>query len=421
MTATDDISGRTVDRRSVISVLRRLHSPEGQFDPFPLYEELRGMGDVVPAPWGGYLVTGYDACSQILRDTGTWLVPDIPWQDRQPDPERWQSPATREMSRTLSRLNGDAHTAERRSVGNPFDRRTLGAMLARIDGHVADILDDLDSQLRRNGTADFVTAVSEQLPVRVSGDWLGIPAKDREYLVDLTHRQAHATELLPTKRELAVSADATLELRAYFTDLIRRRRARPGDDVVTKLIAYWAAQYPDDRTSADEHVYILTMFLTVASLETTQTLLSVLLRHLTEEPSRWVWLRAHPEHIDDAVEEALRFDPAIHINSRYAAEDTVLCGVPIARDTVIHGLFAAANHDPRVNADPDRFDIVRKGSHLTFGSGAHYCMGAPLARLEARSLLAQLLGRFPGLRQVAPPTYARRMVFRRMTSLELTA
>ncbi|MGV9562971.1 cytochrome P450 [Streptomyces sp. NPDC003480] len=419
MTAVDDIGGISIDRRAVISVLRRLRSTDGQHNPLPVWAELRAMGDVVPAPWGGYFVTGFEACSQVLRDRN-WLVPDIAWQERRPDPERWQALATQEMSHALSRLNAPAHTCQRRALGNLFDRQTLESMRPDIEEHVERILDDLDERLRAHGDADFVATVSEQLPVRTIGRWLGIPAEHFAHILDITHRQVHAQELLPTSSELAVSAEATLQLREYFTGLVRRRRDRPGNDVVSGWIRYWDAELPDDQATADRLLYYLTMFITIASLETSATLLSNAVRLLLENPARWDWLRRHPDHIDDAIDEALRYDPPIHLNSRVAADDTVLAGVPMAKDTMVHVLYGAANHDPRRNENPHTFDILRNGAHLTFGGGAHYCLGAALARLEARTLLTSLLNRFPNLRLAAGPTYAPRMVFRRVTSLKVT-
>ncbi|MEU0052762.1 cytochrome P450 [Streptomyces sp. NPDC006184] len=419
MTAVGVIRGTTTDRRAVIPLLRRLRSAEGQADPLPVWEELRALGDVVPAPWGGYFVTGFDACSQVLRGRN-WLAPDFAWQERHADTARWQDPSTREMTRTLSRLNAPEHTAQRRALGNLFDRGTLEALRPRITAHVTRLLDRLDAQLRAHGEADFVTTVSDRLPIHTVGQWLGIPAADHPRILDFTHRQVHAQELLPTKSELAVSAQATREMRAYFTALLAHRRAHPGDDLLTSWIRYWDAQYPADRATADQTLYDLTMFITIASLETTATLLSNAVWFLTQDPARADRLRRHPEHVDDAIEESLRYDPPIHLNSRVAAADTVLAGVPVARDTTVHVLFGAANHDPRRNENPHVFDIRRRGGHLAFGGGAHYCLGSGLARLEARVLLTQLLERFPTLRPAAGPTYANRMVFRRVTSLRVT-
>ncbi|MEU2064561.1 cytochrome P450 [Streptomyces sp. NPDC013455] len=420
MTAAGVIRGTTSDRRVVIPLLRRLRSAEGQANPLPVWEDFRALGEVVPAPWGGYFVTGFELCNQILRGRN-WLVPDFAWQERQPDPARWQDPATREMTRTLSRLNPPVHTFRRRALGNLFGRDTLDALRPHIAAHAARLLDRLEAELHTHGEADFVATVADQLPVHTVGHWLAIPAEHYPHILDFTHRQVHAQELIPTKSELAISAQATLEMRAFFTGLVARRRTRPGNDVLSEWIRYWDAQYPDDRAAADQMLYDLTMFITIASLETTATLLANLVWFLTQEPARADWLRRHPEHVDDAIEEALRYDPPIHLNSRFAAEDTVLAGVPVAKDTTVHVLYGAANHDPRRNPQPHVFDIRRKGGHLTFGGGAHYCLGTMLARLEARLLLTRLLERFPTLRPTGRPTYANRMVFRRITSLKVTS
>ncbi|RPK68651.1 Biotin biosynthesis cytochrome P450 [Streptomyces sp. ADI95-17] len=407
-----------VDRRALISLLRRLKSPEGQADPYPLLADLRDMGDVVRAPWDAYFVTGYDTCSEVLRGRN-WLAPDFAWQERQADTERWEAVATQEMTKTLSRLNAPEHTCQRRSLGNLFDRSTIERLTPQVEEHVTRLLDELADKMRW-GEADFVSTVSEQLPISTIGSWLGIPPGDYAHILEITHDQVHAQELLPTKSQLAVSAEATEQLRSYFTELVKQRRASPGNDVLTGWIHTWDAREPD-RDAADEILYRLSMFVTIASLETTATLLSAMVDLLLKEPGRWEWLRENPGYIDAAVDEVLRYDPPIHINTRIAADDTVLAGVPIAKDSMVHVMYGAANHDPRRNDDPDTFDVGRGGTHLTFGGGVHYCLGAALARLEARTLLTQLLKRFPTLRAVSPAGYASRLVFRRITSLGVTA
>ncbi|MFI9330761.1 cytochrome P450 [Kitasatospora sp. NPDC052868] len=377
------------------------------------------MGDLVPAPWGGYLVTGFDACNQVLRGR-TWLVPDFAWQERQSETERWHAVATQEMSRTLSRLNSPEHTRQRHSLGNLFDRNTLLDLAPRIEADVADLLDRLAERIRVDGEADLAAVVSERLPINTVGRWLGIAPEDYAHILGMTHNQVHAQELLPTKKELAVSEAATADLRRYFTGLVRERRTNPGEDVISGWIRTWDA-LECDPAATDRVVYQLTMFVTIASLETTATLLSSLIWSLLRSPGAWEWLRARPEHIDDAIEEALRHDPPIRLNSRVAGEDTVLSGVLVPKDTMVHVMYGAANHDPRRNPDPHSFDILRRGTHLAFGGGAHYCLGAGLARLEARILMGQLLRRFPTLRAAGAPEYAPRMVFHRVTSLRVAA
>lgn len=413
---TSPVGDIAVDRRAVVPLLGRLRAPEGLAEPFPVWNEIRSLGEAVPTPWGGWLLTGFDVCNQVLRGRD-WLVPDFAWQARQPDTERWQAPATQEMSRTLSRLNPPMHTHQRRGIGNLFDRAALTRLGPMVDGHTTHLLDELAERLAR-GPADFVRPVGEMLPIATIGDWLGIPPEDHRYLVELTHDQAHAQELLPNKSQLALSEEATRQLRGYFTQLIAERRTATGEDVLSSWIRTWDELEPD-RESADEILYTLTMFVTVAALETTTTLLSTVVWRLLQDPARWDWLRRNPEHIDSALDEALRYDPPIQLNTRIAAVDTELAGIPLAKDTMVHVMYGAANHDPRANDNPGDFDILRGGNHLTFGGGIHYCLGAQLARLEARALLGQLLERFPTLHTPGAPHYASRMVFRRIISLEL--
>lgn len=418
MSAKSGIPKPVVDRRALVTLLRALKSPAGQANPFPLLAELRGMGDVVPAPWGGYFVTGFDSANQVLRGRG-WLAPDFAWQERQEDAGRWGAVATQEMTKTLARLNAPEHTCQRRSLGNLFDRTTIERLTPQVEEHVRGLLDGLAGALDGGGEADFVSLVSDRLPISTIGGWLGIPAEDHDHILEITHNQVHAQELLPNRSELAVSADATAHLRKYFTQLVQERRERPGHDVLTGWIHTWDAMEPD-RETADEILYRLTMFVTIASLETTATLLSSVVSLLAGDPERWATLRARPELVDDALEEVLRYDPPIAINTRVAAEETELAGVTVPKDAMVHVMYGSANHDPRRNEDPLTFDIGRRGNHLTFGGGVHYCLGAALARLEARSLLVQLLDRFPDIRVSTPATHASRMVFRRVTSLGVT-
>lgn len=443
MTAVDDIRGTTSapDRRLVVSLLRRMVSEEGRANPQPYWARMRALGDVVPAPWGAYFVTGFDVCTQVLRGRNR-LVPDFAWQQRRPDPERRQAPATQEMTGALSRLHPPVHTRMRRALGNLFSRQTLRDMTPDVDEHVSGLLDDLEAELSAHGEADFVGMVSEQLPMRTVGRWLAIDPVHHQRVPSFTHRQVHAQELLPTKSQLAVSAQATPEIRDFFTRLLAERRAHLDNDVVTDdsgvvtdvvsdWIRYWDAQYPGDRSAADQVLYDLVMFTTIASLETTATLLTNIIWFLTQDPARTAWLREYPERVDDAIDEVLRYDPPIQLNTRVAARDTVLAGVLVHKDAMVRVLFGAANHDPRRNPEPHRFDSHgpdpprsdprRKGVHLSFGGGIHHCLGVNLARIEARRILAQVLERLPTLQPVAPPTYGTRMVFRRITSLKVTS
>ncbi|MFF7736555.1 cytochrome P450 [Streptomyces sp. NPDC007984] len=405
------------DRRIGVPLLSRLRTERGQQDPFPVYARLRSEGAVVPAPWGGFLVTRFDLCDEALR-SGAWLEPDRHWRERQGPSARWLAPSAREMSGTLPALNPPEHAMVRRTAG-AFDRGTVERMSESVTRVTDGLLDTLADRLRRDGEADFVALVGEELPLATIGDWLALPSADRPRLRELTHEQVFAQELLPSASQLARSDAATAELRTYFMELVRERRAHRGEDPVSRWISTWDGLEPD-QDKADEAVYYLALFVLLASLETTSTLLSTMTLLLAERPERWNLVAARPDLASAFVEETLRFDPPTHVISRVAAADCTLGGVSVRADETIHLMVGAAHRDPARYRDADRFDPLRtRPAHLAFSSGIHYCLGAPLARLEARILLRRLVVRLPRLTVVRRPTMAPRVAFRRPLNLDV--
>ncbi|MFJ7590941.1 cytochrome P450 [Streptomyces sp. NPDC097617] len=403
------------DRRASASLFSRLRTVGGQADPFPIYAELRSRGEVVPAPWGGSVVTGFAACDEVLRSR-LWLEPDREWRERQGPGTRWNAPSSREMSHTLAALNAPDHTKVRRAAGT-FDRATV-ERIGRTVHRTTDRLLDTFTERIRTGEADISELVCEELPVATIGDWLGLPHADWPRLRQLTHDQVFTQELLPSASQLALSDAATAELRTYFMDLVRDRRSDPGDDPITRWIQTWDAIEPD-QDKADEAVYFLVLFVLLAALETTATLLSTMTLRLVESPERWTMVADNPDLIPGFVEETLRYDPPTHVISRVASQDTVLGGLEIRRDEMVHLMVAAAHRDPARHSDADRFDPERTPGHLAFSGGIHYCLGAPLARLEAQSLLRQLIRHLPRLTLVRPPSMAPRVAFRRLLNLDV--
>lgn len=404
------------DRRAAVSLFSRLRTAEGQADPFPIYTELRSRGGVSPAPWGGSLVTSFDLCDQILRSSN-WLEPDKRWREQQGPRTRWSAPSSREISSTLPALNPPDHTRVRRAAGT-FDRSTIQRIGRTVTRVTDELLDSLADQLR-DGEADFSALVSEELPIAAIGDWLGLPAADWPRLRELTHDQVFTQELLPTASQLVRSDVAMAELRAYFIDLVRERRTRLREDPVSRWIETWDSLEPD-QDKADEAVYFLALFVLLAALETTSTLLSTMTLLLVEQPERWDLVANNPDLVPAFVEETLRYDPPSHVISRVAATDCVVDGVQIRTDEMVHLMVGAAHRDPAKHTDPERFDPQRKPAHLAFSGGIHYCLGAPLARLEAQTLLRQLITRLPRLTLVRRPTMAPRVAFRRLLNLDVT-
>ncbi|WP_250293422.1 cytochrome P450 [Streptomyces atroolivaceus] len=403
------------DRRASASLFSRLRTAGGQADPFPIYEELRSGGEVSPAPWGGSLVTSFALCDQVLRSRD-WLEPDKRWRERQGSGTRWNASSSQEMSNTLAALNPPDHTRARRAAGS-FDRAAVQRIGRSVSRTADQLLNTLAERLRE-GEADFAALVGEELPVAAIGDWLGLPAADWTRLRELTHDQVFTQELLPSASQLAASDAATAELRVYFMDLVKDRRARPGDDPVSRWIASWDSMEPD-RDKADEAVYFLVLFVLLAALETTATLLTTMTLLLVEHPARWNQVADHPDMVPAFVEETLRYDPPTHVISRVAAADHVLGGMEIRKDEMVHLMVGAAHRDPAKHKDPDVFDPLRPPAHLAFSGGIHYCLGAPLARLEAQTLLSQLVRRLPRLTLVRRPTMAPRVAFRRPLNLDV--
>ncbi|MFD5395786.1 cytochrome P450 [Streptomyces sp. NPDC127097] len=408
------LAAAPIDRRSVVSLFSRLRTADGQSNSLPLYAKLRAMGDIVQAPWGGYLATSYGLCHQLLRSR-SWRVPDSAWRARQDDAARWNASASRQMGDTLPMLNPPHHTRVRRSLGNVFDRKSLADMKSSVEQTTGRLLDRFEEELAY-GPADFCALVSEELPVITIGEWLKIPPADYGLLRSLTHDQVYTQELFPTPSQLALSDESTRQLRQYFTALVSERRRKPGNDPVSSWLRVWDAQEPD-REAADEAVYALTLFMVLAALETTAHVLSSAVRLLLEHPRQLNWLRVHPELIPGAVDEVLRYDAPIHMISRVAPEDTELGGVTVRKNEMVQLMVGAAHHDPNHFAAPEDFDIRRGASHLGFGGGIHFCLGNALARMEADCLLTGLLERLPGLRISAPPVWEPRVAFRRLITL----
>ncbi|MDQ1050919.1 cytochrome P450 [Streptomyces sp. V4I2] len=403
------------DRRATVALFSRLRTAEGQANPFPIYAELRSRGGVSPAPWGGSLVTSFSMCDQILRSSD-WLEPDQSWRERQGPRTRWSAPSSREIGSTMPALNPPQHTRVRRAAGT-FDRGTI-ERIGRTVRRVTDgLLDSLADHLHA-GEADFAALVSEELPVATIGDWLGLPSADWPRLRELTHDQVFTQELLPSASQLATSDVAMAELRDYFVDLVRDRRTHLGEDPVSRWIEAWDAIEPD-QDKADQEVYFLALFVLLAALETTSTLLSTMTLLLVEDPERWDLVATSPDLVPAFVEETLRYDSPTHVISRVAAKDCTLGGFEVRRDEMVHLMVGAAHRDPARHSDPERFDLHRKPAHLAFSGGIHYCLGAPLARLEAQTLLRQLVTRLPRLTLVRRPPRAPRVAFRRLLKLDV--
>jgi cytochrome P450 len=382
----------TRGRETVGEVLAALAQPEGRADPYPLYERLRAIGPAATAPDGTLVVTGYRECSMLLRDHRLHKTPERrleaagypKWQDR---------PALRLMFSSVMMLNPPAHTRLRRLVAACFTARRVAGLRPAVERIVAEACEQIA------GDSDFVTGFAVPLPVTVIGELLGIPAADRPMFAGLARDWSAVLDGLSPQAVDRADAAATV-IADYVADLAERRREQPGDDLISAM----AAAGGGDQLTADELVTMAALLLKAGS-DTTTGLLSNGLAALLAHPDQAARLRAERLLAIPAVEELLRYDSPVQILSgRCAPDDLTIAGFDLSDGQRVLVVLGAANRDAAVFSDPDRLILDRaQQAPLSFGGGIHYCLGAPLARLEAQVAFPALLTRFPRLALAGQP------------------
>ncbi|MQY06805.1 cytochrome P450 [Actinomadura macrotermitis] len=398
---------------SPVQLLHELVSDKGRCDPFPVYERFRALGPAVKVPWGGFLVTSNMLCREVLTSKD-WLNVD----------PRWRSAHTSGSARagvdfvenTVLAANAPEHASLRKSFDGFLPTRMAQGARPMITDLVHQGLDAFQARLAAEGTADFAELMSSWLPTAVVCSLLGLPRTDEAMLRQMSHDMAYVLDLSPDAHKLRRADCAALMWEAYWRYLRTEPRSRLPEDGV---LARWldsgdAADLDERRVSAMVGVTI------VGGHETTAGLLSNGLVALLHHPEQAAWLRAHPDCAPAAVEELLRFVSPAQLITRYAACDTELGDEPVKAGQLAHAVLAAANRDPEVFADPAQLDLSRKpGRHLAMGAGAHYCVGATLARLEAEVLFPLLLERCPGLALAGAPVYSDNLAYRGVLSMPL--
>jgi cytochrome P450 len=371
--------------RSIGAVIEQLMTPAGRADPFPLYAAMHELGPVSALADDSFVICGYAAVNQILREPGFGLADTVP-----PDSG---NDALRLMNRSILRANPPDHGRMRSLISKVFTPRRVAALQPAIEAAVDDLLVQL-SEAAGEGATDFMDHVAFPLPVTVICELLGVPPGDRRRFRPLA---ADLTEALELSGDTSASADAAArELAEYFAPLIRQRRAAPGDDLVSALVA---ARDAGDGRLSDEELLANLILLLVAGFETTTNLLGNGLAILLDRPDLIAAVRAGHLPIAGFIEEVLRYDSPVQAVTRRAHRDGLTVeGVAIPEGSDLILLIGAANRDPARYHDPDRFDPARADIRpLSFGAGAHICIGNNLARLEAAVAFPKVLNRFPNL------------------------
>ena len=370
-------------------------------DPYPFYDRARGLGDVVH--WDDYAMPvafSHRAVSVLLKDrrfgrTMPGLAP--PPADHLRD---FQAVETH----SLLELDGKPHTRLRRLVVSPFS----AARVADLAPLIKSIADDLIAAFPK-GPFDLIEAFAQRLPIAVISRIIGVPDAMGPQLLDWSHAMVAMYQAGRTPRDEAAANTAAAAFRSYLSDFIAQRRRAPANDLISELLA---RQDAGDTLTADELTSTIVLLLNAGHEATVHTIGNGMAAALRFGPGITA---AAP---DSLTEEVLRFDPPLHLFTRFAYEDTVLCGQPIRQGQKIGAALAAANRDPAVWDRPHVFDPARPNSpHLSFGAGPHFCLGTPLARLELTIALQALLRPELGLRLVSDPTYADIYHFRGLKAL----
>jgi cytochrome P450 len=394
--------------------LTALSTPEGRADPYPLYAALHEIGEVIDAGPGSVLAVGYDAISSVLRDPGYRVADESHFDQVFPG---WRTQPVLVQSRDwILNLNPPRHQRIRSLIARAFTARRIAALEPAIAAMADDLLDAMADRGADGSAVEFMRDFAYLLPVTVICELIGIPRADREGFRPIARDLAEVFELHDLDTLPAINT-AAAELLAYFSALAARRRADPHDDLLSDLLA--VSRSGDGRLTDAELLRNLTLLL-VAGFETTTNLLGNGLQVILQDPPAGAAVRDGSVPPAAFVEEVLRFDSPVQLTSRIAY-DTSVAGVPVSPGTEVVTLLGAGNRDPRRFAKPATFDPMRPdGGPLSFGGGAHFCIGAALARLEGAVAFPRLLERFPRIAAAGQPARRDRLLLRGFETLPVT-
>ena len=376
-----------------------LISPSIMDDPYPIYRQLREEAPVFWSDnWNAWVISRVDDVAESLKDKEF-----LSNENRQALLFDSVTPAEREKLAPLRHyfaqkdvIGSDPpdHTRMRALVQKAFTPKTIATLEPRIRA----LANEMIGAAAHSGQFDFIDEVAHPLPVVLIAEMLGAPPEDRDLFKRWSSDILAFQGTGRTTYEAAdISQTALLELFDYMNRLIDLRRTDPKDDVITALAF---AEEGGSRFTRDELLATCNTLLT-AGHETTTNLIGNLIHLLLTHPGQWAALKENPALIGPAIEEALRYEAPKQRNFRRVKKPHLFRGVEFAENEMVFQLIGAANRDPDNASDPDLFDITRpKIDHLSFGYGIHFCLGAPLARMEARVVLETLLEHLPNARMV---------------------
>ena len=359
--------------------LARLNLAEGVRDPYHLYEEVRRRGALVSSPLVGYQSASHQVCRQVLRDRRFGARVEGGGLSRG------------DGQLSLLELDPPDHTRLRRLVAPAFTPHAIASYRPRIEKVVDGLLDTAPP----DRPWDLVAGLASPLPIAVITDLLGVPDINSAAFARYGATIGSGLSGPQSVAHVARLIEADRRLRRVLAETFDYRRQEPGDDVVSQLLAKDADQL------ASAELVPLCMLLLLAGFETTVNLIGNAVLALLDRPDQWHAVAQDPALAGAAIEETLRWDPPVQRTVRAPMADLELAGVDVPQGSMVVLYLAGANRDPAAYDDPDRFDLFRTdgAEHLAFSAGIHYCLGAPLARLEATVALERLIQRFPRLQR----------------------
>jgi cytochrome P450 len=372
-------------------------------NPHPFYARLRREAPVTFAPaFQFWLVSRYQDVQTVLKDSRRFSSRDALRPPLELPPAIQAILKEADYSPDYPLLGDDppGHTRVRGLVGKAFTIGRVESLAPRIRAIANTHLDNL---MRKGSGADFIPSLAGPVPMQVITEMLGIPERDREQLRKwCDDEKLFFIPNLPPEQHLRVARGAA-DFRIYLRRLIEDRRKFPGSDLLTSLLD---ARMEGERPLSTQELVALSCVIMFAGQETTTNLLGATVLHLLRHPGLWQELRKNPSGLRNAIEEVMRFDAPVVGMMRTTTEPVMLSGTSLPAGARLFLLFASANHDEDFFEQPGRFDIHRANAvrHLGFGHGIHYCVGSPLARLEAQITLELMLERLPDLRLVPGET-----------------
>ena len=394
------------------TLLLDLLDPGHRADPYPIYRQLRERGPLQLPDSNLMVFSSFADCDEVLRHPSSC-------SDRLKSTVAQQAIAAGQEARPFGTpgflfLDPPDHTRLRKLVSKAFSPKVVRALETDITALVDALLDAVATA----GRFEVIADLAYPLPVAVICRLLGVPIEDEPKFSWASALLAQGLDpfiaFTGQPQGFEERMEAGLWLRGYLRDLLRQRRADPGEDLMSGLIAVEEA---GDQLTEDEIVATCNLLL-VAGHETTVNLIANAVLAMLRHPEHWAALGRDSSRAPAIVEETLRYDPPVQLVGRIAGEDMSIGGVDVPRGETMMLLLAAAHRDPAVTERPDEFDPTRAAiRHLAFGLGPHFCLGAPLARLEANVALSAVTKRFPNARLETEPAYKPNVTLRGVADL----